>query len=205
MTFLTTNSSPYGNQMQNQWKASPQQGSSQQRSPFWSALFGHPEENYQQSTLGPDQMGNFRSLQGAAQGPGSGGAFGQSADYYRDLLSDDSQTANQMMAPDMRRFQQDILPQIAERFSGYGGAGSSGFRNASLQAGTDLAERLGSIRANLRQQGAQGLQGIGQSSLGNYYENINRPETGGLIGGTLKGLGEGFGKVAGTWLGGKMG
>lgn len=174
------------------------QGSSSQRSPFWTSLFGRPEENYQQTTLGEPQMGNFQNLQRAAQSRGAGGAFGESADYYRDLLDPESETASAMFQPEMRRFRQDILPDIAERFSGYGGSGSSGFRNASLQAGTDLAERLGAIRANLRQQGAQGLQGIGQSSLGNYYENMHKPETFGLTGGAVKGFTEGFGKAAGT-------
>ena len=167
---------------------------------IWQSLFGRPEKNYQQSTLGPEQQSNYRQLLQAGQGPGAGGAFGESADYYRDLLSNDSQTANAMFAPELRRFNEDIIPQLGEQFSGYGGLGSSGWQNTATRAATDLSERLGAIRAQLRQQGAAGLQNIGQLGLGQYNENIHRPETFGLLGG----LAEGTGKALGSYATGKV-
>lgn len=187
MSFMT-NSSPYGGN--NQF---------QQQSPnFGQALFGRPERNYQQSTLGPEQQQNYQQLQSAAQGPGAGGAFGQVADYYRNNLSDNSQDFNAFAAPEMRRFNEQIVPDLAEQFAGMGSGGlsSSGFRNAAVNAGTDLSERLGSIRAQIRQQSAQGLQSIGQAGLGNYNENIHRPETFGLIGGAVEGAGKAAGAIA---------
>lgn len=191
------NSSPYGNNMQ--FQASPMSGmpgKSQSRSPWWSALFGKPERNYQQSLLSPQQQPLLQNLVNASQNQGAGGAFGQSADYYRSLLSDDNSTANAMFSPEMRRFREGIIPDLAEQFSGYGGIGSSGFRNAAVSAGTDLAERLGAIRAQLRQQGAEGLAGIGRSGLSQYGENIHRPETFGYLGGTFEGAGKALGAVA---------
>lgn len=163
---------------------------------IWQGLFGHPEQSYQRSTLGPEQQQGYNQLLGAAQGPGAGGAFGQSADYYRDLLSDDSSTANAMFAPETRRFNEQIVPGLAEQFSGYGGIGSSGFRNAAVNAGTDLSERLGAIRASLRQQGAAGLQNIGQLGLNQFNENIQRPETHGLVGSAVEGFSKGAGAYA---------
>ena len=170
-------------------------------------LTGRKERNYQQSLLGPEQQGLYSQLQGAAQGPGAGGAFGQSADYYRDLMSNDSQTANAMFQPEMRQFYEQTIPGLAEQFAGMGSGGmsSSGFRNAAVSAGTDLSERLGAIRASLRQQGAQGLQGMGQFGLGTQFnENIHRPATGGLLGGFAQGAGQGMGQAAGMYMRGGM-
>ncbi len=110
-----------------------------------------------------------------------------------------------MFAPEMRRFREDILPDIAEQFSGHGGLSSSGFRNSAIGAGTDLAERLGAIRAQLRSQGASGLTNIGQTALNQYSENVHRPETYGFIGEGVKAFGEGAGKAVGTWATGKIG
>ncbi len=60
---------------------------------------------------------------------------------------------------------------------GAGGLSSSGFRNAQIQGATDLSERLGQLRAQLRQSAAQGLMGVGQFGLQNFSENVrNRPQ-----------------------------
>lgn len=165
-------------------------------------LTGRKERNYQQSTLGPEQQPLYDQLQQSAMGQGAGGAFGDSSDYYRDLLSNDSETANAMFAPEMRRFNEQIVPSLSEQFAGMGAGGlsSSGFRNAAVNAGTDLSERLGSIRANLRQQGAQGLQSIGQAGLGQFNENIHRPATNGLFGGFAQGAAQGAGQAGASYL-----
>lgn len=217
-----TNTSPYGSNPQ-QFQLSPQGGMQQAGgnkagigshllslvSPFagaiasrgqegglWQSLFGKPERNYQQSLLGQNQQPLLNQLLGASQGRGAGGAFGESADYYRSLLGNNPEDFQAFAAPELRRFQQDIIPDLAEQFSGYGGIGSSGFRNAATQAGTDLSERLASMRANLRGQGAAGLQNIGQLGLGPYNENIHRPETSGLVGGLFEGAGKSLGNFA---------
>lgn len=164
-----------------------------------SFISGDPERNYQQSLLGPEQQGLYGQMQNSLQRAGAGGAFGDSADYYRDLLSDDSATANAMFAPEMRRFNEQIIPGLAEQFAGMGSGGlsSSGFRNAAVNAGTDLSERLGAIRAQLKQQGAQGLQGAGQFGLGQFNENIHRPATPGFLQSIAPGLGKGLGMAVG--------
>lgn len=183
-----------------------------------SFFMGTPERFEQRSTLNKQQQPILAQQLAAIKGRGAGGAFGESSDYYRDLLSNDSQTFNQMAAPEMRRFNEQIVPDLAEQFAGYGsggGVGSSGFRNASINAGTDLSERLGSIRAQLRQQGASGLSGMAQQGLNQYSENIYRPATQGflsqlapIVGGALgsfggPGLGAGgaaLGNRFGNWL-----
>lgn len=157
---------------------------------------GTPESFEQKSTLSPEQQDLFKQLLAAIQGQGAGGAFGNSADYYRDLLSDNSQNFNAFAAPEQRRFNEQTIPGLAEQFAGYGAGSlsSSGFRNAAVNAGTDLSERLGAIRAQLRQQGAAGLAGLGQQGLGQYTQNIHRPRQPGF----LEHVGEGIGKALPT-------
>jgi hypothetical protein len=136
-------------------------------------FFGSKEKHKRVSTLRDEQEPIYQQLTGAAGGKGAGGAFGESADYYRNLLSDNPEDYQAFAAPEMRKFHEEIVPGLSEQFAGMGAGGlsSSGFRNAAVGAGTDLAERLGAIRAGLRQQGAQGLQNIGQQALGNYSED----------------------------------
>lgn len=130
-------------------------------------------------------------------------AFGQAADYYRSLLSDNNSTLQAMVNPELRNFRQNILPQIGEQFAGMGAGAlnSSGYRNATLQAGTDLAERIASMRANLRQQGAQGLTGLGQQGLGQYFANLYQPRTPGF----LETIAPALGTAAGAALSGATG
>lgn len=144
---------------------------------------------------------------------GVGGAYGTAADYYRSLFDDDNSTYNAFYAPEMRRFHQNIIPSLSEQFAGMGSGGlsSSGFRNAAVQAGTDLSERLGAIRAQLRQQGAAGLAGLGQQGLQPYKENIYQPPTpgvgsslGGLLGGAAGSFFGPLGTAAGSFLGNQM-
>jgi|SRR6185312_3175699 len=179
---------------------------------------GTPEKRENVSTLRPEQEPLYQQAVNAGLGKGAGGAFGDSADYYRNLLSDDSADYNAFAAPALRQYNQDIVPGISEQFAGMGAGGlsSSGFRNAQNQGAVDLAERLGSIRANLRQSGAQGLQNIGQVGLQNYSQNMVTqpgsegflssvaPAIGGAIGTAVGGpLGGAIGGMAGNWFGGR--
>lgn len=167
-------------------------------------LLGKGEKKYQQNLLGQEQLPLYQQLLQSAQGAGAGGAFGESADYYRDLLSNNPQDQDAFAAPELRRFNEQTVPSLAEQFAGMGSGAlsSSGFRNAAVSAGADLGERLGAMRAQLRQQGAQGLQSIGQQGLGQYKENILRPATSGLLGGIAGGVGQGIGQGVGKLIGG---
>lgn len=152
---------------------------------------GSPEQHERVGTLRPDQEPLYKQLQAALQKKGAGGAFGQSADYYRDLLSDNPETMQQFSAPELRRFNEEIIPDLSEQFAGMGSGGlsSSGFRNAAVNAGTDLSERLGAIRAQLRQQGAQGLANLGQVGLGNYSQDVmTQPGSEGFLSAAAPGI-----------------
>ena len=174
---------------------------------FWKSLgnffTGTPEKRENVSTLRQEQEGLYQQSINAGMNPGAGGAFGTSADYYRDLLSNDSETMNQLSAPETRRFNEQTIPDISEQFAGMGSGGlsSSGFQNAAIGAGTDLSERLGAIRAQLRQQGAQGLQNIGQTGLNNYSQNmVTQPGSEGFLSQIAPSIGTAIGSVGGNWL-----
>ncbi len=176
-------------------------------------LTGTPGKMRQVSNLRPEQEGLYNQLQQAGQQQGAGGAFGTSADYYRNLLSDNSQDQNAFAAPALRQYNEDIVPKLSEQFAGMGAGGlsSSGFRNAQVQGATDLSERLGAIRAQLRQSGAQGLQNIGQAGLQNFSSMYQQPGTEGFlssiapaVGGAAAGpIGMGIGNAVGSWFGGQ--
>jgi hypothetical protein len=185
-----------------------------------SFFTGTPGKYKQISTLEKGQMPLKNQLFRAGQGQGAGGAFGDAADYYRSLLNENNSTYDALAAPEMRQFREQTIPGLSEQFAGmgFGGAGleSSGFRNAAVGAGTDLAERLGAIRAQLRQQGAAGLQGIGQAGLQQFNENVYQPPTSGFLeqaapiaGAALGAFGgpalDVLGKTAGNWLSNKFG
>jgi hypothetical protein len=178
---------------------------------FWDFLTGSPEKHKRVSTLLKNQRPIQEQQALAAQQSGAGGAFGTSADYYRDLLSDNPQDYQALAAPEQRRFNEEIIPGLSEQFAGMGAGGlsSSGFRNAAVNAGTDLAERLGAIRAGLRQQGAAGLAGIGQSALGNYSQDVvSQQGTQGILAPALGAAATAFGgpaagqlaQMGGQWL-----
>jgi hypothetical protein len=158
--------------------------------------------------LRPEQEGLYNQAIQSGMGSGAGGAFGTAADYYRGLLSDNSADFQSQSAPMMRQYNEDIVPGLSEQFAGMGAGGlsSSGFRNAQIQGGVDLSERLGSLRSQLRQYGAQGLQGIGQTGLGNYSQNIEtQPGSEGFLSQAAPAVGNAAVQFAGNWLSNKYG
>lgn len=179
---------------------------------------GSPEIRKNVSSLQKQQKPIFNQLTNAAQ-QGEGGAFGKASDYYSGLLSDENQDYNDFSAPALRQYQEDIVPGLSEQFAGMGAGGlsSSGFRNAQIQGATDLSERLGSLRAQLRQQGAQGLQNIGQLGLGDYSQPTTTqqgtqgflsqiaPAAGSAIGAAIGSYGGPAGIAAGATAGNSFG
>ena len=164
---------------------------------FFDTLFSGSEPEYEQiSNLTPSQLKIQKERERAAKG-----GFGQAADYYRGNLGSTPQDYAAFAAPELRQFREQTVPDLAEQFAGMGSGGlsSSGFRNAAVGAGADLGERLGSIRAQLRERAAQGLQGLSEGAL-NPHTQWQQTQAGseGLLSQALPGLLT----AAGTALGG---
>jgi hypothetical protein len=178
-----------------------------------SFFTGTPGSYQQHSTLTPEQQNLFSQFLAAVGGQGGQGAFGDIARYYQDLLNPEGQAFNAFAAPEQRRFQEETIPGLAEQFAGMGAGGlsSSGFRNAGIQAGTDLNERLAGIRQQLRQQGISGLQNFASGAFNPVSENIYKKGQPGLVdfaGPALGAAGAAFagplGGAAGQFLGGQL-
>lgn len=172
-------------------------------------LMGGGQEKEKREYI-PNQTPGQEELQGEAENAAKG-TLGISSDYYKNLLNPNSQAFKQFAAPQIRQYNEDIVPGISEQFAGMGAGGlsSSGFRNAQIQGATDLSERLGAIRANLQMAGAQGLQGIHSAAMqpvGEYQ--TTQQGSPGMWGG----IGEAAGKSApwaweqvGKWANNKWG
>lgn len=158
-------------------------------------LFGKPERMKNVSLLNGQQQDLHSQLMQSLMGQGAGGAFGDVADYYRGLLGGDSESQRALEAPMMRQFNEEIIPDLAEQFAGMGSGnlGGSSFRNAAVNAGAGLSERIAAMRAGLAQQGASGLAGLAGQGLNPVMQPMLRPQTGGLFGNLSEGLGIGLG------------
>lgn len=154
-------------------------------------LFGGKPRNYRVSTLTPEQQSLQQQLQRGLQGgqsniPGMG--------YLQQLMSDDPAAFAAYEAPLMRQFNQEIVPGIAERFTGMGmGSRNSGaFQQQVAGAAGRLSENLGAQRANLRQGAMQQLMGMYGQAMQPSFQNIGQPNYG-IIPGLLGGMGAGAG------------
>lgn len=160
-------------------------------------LFGKKPETQQIPTMDPQQQQLLSQLLGGLGGPLKSGLGGLGS-----LLGGDTEAFE---APAMRQFQEQIVPGIAERFSGIGGGAqqSSAFQQALGQAGAGLSERLAMQRAGLQQQGLGQLSqllglGLGQKPFGIGMQ----PGTSGFLGGLAPGIGAGIGGGLSRLLGG---
>jgi len=87
-------------------------------------------------------------------------------------------------APYMRKFNQEIAPGIAEKYSGYNAGRGSGFQNAMMNAGAGLSENLASLKGNLinqmlGQQTQAANVGLGYAQLPGqrYAQQMNAAQT----------------------------
>ncbi len=171
-------------------------------------FFGSSPKMKQRSMLNEQQLPLSQQLYQSIASPGAGGAFGTIADYYRSLLDPNSASAQAYAAPEMRRFNEEIIPGLAEQFAGMGSGNlsSSGFRNSAVNAGADLQERLAAIRAQLQQQGASGLMGLSQFGLSpQFNENYATAGQPGFFSNVAPGVGAGIGMAVGGPVGAAFG
>jgi hypothetical protein len=183
---------------------------------FLDFLFGKKEKTQQLPTISPEQQNLLKQLlqmiNPHQMDIGQQPTFQSGQNFLQQLLGGDT---SEFEDPLMRQFQEQIIPGLAERFSGAGAGAqsSSAFQQALGGAGADLSERLASLRGQLKMQAlpqalgyaqAPGQRGLQQAQLGlgtQSFENLLRPRTQGLLGGLLGGAGSGFGSGLGSMLG----
>ena len=131
------------------------------------------------STLNPQQSQVLQQiLSSLGQQGGAAGDITQNRGYQlgsqfnEDILGGDT---SKFEAPLMRQFNEQIVPGLAERFSGLGSGAqsSSAFQQALSGAGADLTERLGALRGGLQGQAAGRALDYAQQPISNTQNYLN--------------------------------
>lgn len=158
-------------------------------------------------TMSQGQQGLQNQILQLLQGQlGQGGPFSQAQGYLQNLLSGSPQSTSAFEAPAMRQFNEQIIPGLAERFSGLGAGSqsSSAFQQALGQAGAGLSENLQALRSGLQGGAAQQLLGLPSQFLGAGFQSpfaYMQTQGGGrlsnLLGSFGQGIAPGLGQLSG--------
>lgn len=104
--------------------------------------------------------------------------------------------------PALKEFEEDILPQILNKYSGKGGKGGAlrrGLRKGAEGLESELAKQK---YAAIEQQKQNRIKGV-QTGLGaNAVENIYQPAQEGIVQGAVKGFAQGVGSGIGGGVAG---
>jgi hypothetical protein len=140
---------------------------------FSEWLFGSQDKLTKLPTGTKQQQGLHGNLISKAMGlPQGEEGYGLANQYYNNLLGENQgQAFDQFSQPYMQQFQEQILPQIAERFAGMGALSSSGFGQALGGAASGLQGQLAQLFSQLQQQAA-GQQYDQYNNLGQQYGNL---------------------------------
>ena len=177
----------------------------------------------QGSTYNKGQLGLIdeavQSLRGGAPNVEQNQNY-QTGQNWLQSMFNDPQFFNQFEAPLQRQFQEQTVPDLANRFAsmGSGGAlGSTGFRNQLAREGSNLSTNLGALRGGMQQQAIPQLLGYSQQPFSNYMSMLNQaltptqnqympatPGFGGNIGASMfGGLAQGYGQQMGQLFAGQ--
>src|ERR1700679_312113 len=171
-------------------------------------LFGNSPE-IQQKATGTRQQMQFggKDLIGILQHMmGQGGGYNQANQYDQNFIGNNSQQAfNNFSAPYLQQFEEQLLPQIAERFAGRGALSSSGFGQALGGATAGLQSQLAQLFSQLQGQAAgrqqNQFQNLSQIGLGyNPFAYHERQGSTGFVAPFLTSVASSFAGGAGRGL-----
>lgn len=179
---------------------------------FTEWLFGSPDKLKKIDTGTPQQQGLHNSILSQAMGmQEQGGGYNQANNYFNNFLGGNQQQAfDQFSSPYMQQFQEQLLPQIAERFAGAGALSSSGFGQALGGSASGLQSQLAQLFSQLQGQAAQQQYGqynqLAQTGLNYQPFAYNRQQgSSGVLGSLLGGIGGALGGPIGAGIGGGIG
>jgi len=167
---------------------------------FWDFVTGSESKHDRLNTRSDQQIGMQNNMLQGVQG-GQSNITGM--DWLQNLFSNDPSAFAAYEAPAMRQFNEQIVPGIAERFTGMGAGGrnSSAFQQQLAGAGGRLSENLAGQRANLRQGALNQIMQMLQMSMQPSFENVMYQGQPGL----LQHFAQGAGKAATNYATGGMG
>ncbi len=168
-----------------------------------SFLGGKQEQQQQIPSLNQEQLGSLTQLMGGQGTTQENPIFQKLTDFLSQVLGGKDAGADDLEQQALRQFREQLIPQIAERFTGLGAGSqsSSAFQQAMGGGAAGIAENIAAMKSG-RQMQAAGLAGpLSQvnfqeqlSLLGvRPFENLFRPETGGLLGAMAPGIGQAIG------------
>lgn len=157
-------------------------------------LFGKKESTKQLPTMTPEQMEIFNLIkQGLQKGEGP----------YADIFGgfDEAKFNEQVAQPNIRQFQEQVLPALREKFAGGDQYWGSGRQRYESRAATDLQDRLAQLMYGARQQREQqragGLQNLTSQRM---FENILKGRDPGALEGFLQSAAKSTGEAVGSWF-----
>lgn len=162
---------------------------------FGGNIGAKKEKFKQQSLKTPEQQALMELIQeGLTSGEGPfGDLFGK---------FDESAFQKGVVNPAMKNFQENILPQLQEKFISGNQAAGSGLRNAQMRAGVDLQDKLAQLMYQAQQgQNQNRLQGLSSLIGGQNIENVYRPATQGIGSSLLQGMLPGISGAIGKGIG----
>lgn len=154
---------------------------------------------YSLPTMGGGQKDIYEMLKGQFQG-GAG-------DVYQKLFglaSGNEGMFEQLEAPALRQFQQQIAPGIAQRYAGGGIGASSGMQNSLASAGANLAQDLQAQRTGIMERSMQNVLGLGNMLLGMPTQQFGLVQKQNTLNQLLNILGIAGGQFGGTYGGAKL-
>jgi hypothetical protein len=145
---------------------------------FLGFLLGSGEKTKEFQRYNPQQEQVLNMLLGGAQQQ-----LPQGFEFLQNILSQSPEAMQAFERPALRQFEEQILPTIAERFTGMGigSSRSSAFGQQLGAAGAGLSENLQAQRAGLGSNALTQLLGILSSGLAPRFDRQIRPRQSGLL------------------------
>ena len=150
-----------------------------------------------------DILDSIKNISGGAQDITQNPQFQQGQDWLMSMFNDPEFFKN-FEAPLQRQFQEQTVPDLANRFAsqGSGGAmGSTGFRNQLAREGSNLHTNIAALRGQMQQGAIPQLMNYAQQPFQNYMSLAGLGTT--PYNNTYQGASpNGFGAFAGPLAGG---
>jgi hypothetical protein len=175
---------------------------------FSEWLFGSPDKMQKVPTGTKEQQALHNNILAQAMGmQGQGGGYNLAQNYFNNFLGPNQQEAyDQFSEPYLQQFQEQLLPQIAERFAGAGALSSSGFGQSLGAGASNLQSQLAQLFSQLQSQAAgqqyNQYNQLAQTGL-NYqpFGYVNKQGSSGLLSNLFGGVGSSLGGPIGGALG----
>lgn len=116
-----------------------------------------------------DILEQIKGMKGGAIDITQNPAFQQGQDYLMSMFND-PEFFSKFEAPLQRQFEEQTIPELANRFGSMGSGGSTGstaFRNQLAREGSNLSTNIAALRGGMQQQGVNQLLGYAQQPFTN--------------------------------------